>query len=224
MEQFRTTVIITTYNRSKLLSRALNSVKSLTIPANEVIVVDDCSTDNTSEVIKPHIGERLKYIRLPRNSGVAIATNEGIRNSSSEYICFLNDDDELCYNYLAEMEVAIKCASSNVAFLWGARQYICDLPGGLVNSLSMGIPSLGTKWSHKYLELFRDYDFPEGCIDLPAKGESIQKVIESIMDQGNYENIRLKLLSRSKIMREKTFEMWRTVFDRIEKHILENGK
>jgi glycosyltransferase involved in cell wall biosynthesis len=85
------TVVIPTYNRYELLKRALASVYSQIHMPNEVIVVDDGSTDNTSNIQKdfPH----AKYI-YQKNFGVSSARNLGIKNATKEWIAFLDSDDE----------------------------------------------------------------------------------------------------------------------------------
>ena len=84
------TVVITTYNRAALLPHAIESAKNAASDP-EVIVVDDCSTDNTPEVCANV--EDIRYLRLPANSGLAHARNVGAAASSSEFIAFLDDDD-----------------------------------------------------------------------------------------------------------------------------------
>lgn len=83
-------VVITTYNRSQLLPRAVESAQSAGTDL-EVIVVDDCSSDDTAEVCTQIPG--IRYVRLSANGGLANARNVGIAESSSEFVAFLDDDD-----------------------------------------------------------------------------------------------------------------------------------
>jgi len=87
----RVSVIIPTYNRSKLLRVALESALAQTYPNIEVIVVDDGSTDDTAEVMAQYAG-RVTYIKQA-NQDAAAARNTGIRAASGEYLTFLDDDD-----------------------------------------------------------------------------------------------------------------------------------
>lgn len=86
-------VIIATYNRSKLLRLAVDSVLAQSHPAIEIIVVDDGSTDDTARVMAEYAGQVI-YIRQP-NRGVEAARNQGFRAASGEYLTFLDDDDLL---------------------------------------------------------------------------------------------------------------------------------
>ncbi|MCD6172403.1 MAG: glycosyltransferase family 2 protein, partial [Sulfurimonas sp.] len=83
-------VIIPTYNRYEFLKRALISVYAQIHMPKEVIIIDDGSTDNTSQIQNdfPH----AKYI-YQKNSGVSSARNLGIKNSTCQWIAFLDSDD-----------------------------------------------------------------------------------------------------------------------------------
>ena len=85
-------VIIPTLNRADLLKRALRSVIYQTFSPNEIIVVDNGSTDNTRDMIKESF-QNIKYYFLP-NKGVSKARNVGIKNANCEWISFLDSDDE----------------------------------------------------------------------------------------------------------------------------------
>ena len=84
------TVIITTFNRKKLLPHAIESIRNEGTDA-EIIVVDDASTDGTREFCESLPG--ITYIRQDRNRGTAAARNAGIRQSRNDRIAFLDDDD-----------------------------------------------------------------------------------------------------------------------------------
>src|SRR5882672_2049121 len=85
-----TSIIITTYNRPKLLRRAVGSAFAAGTNL-EVIVVDDASTDETATVCGDLTW--IKYVRVERNQRVAGARNLGLLVSRGEYITFLDDDD-----------------------------------------------------------------------------------------------------------------------------------
>ena len=84
------TVVITTYNRAQFLKRAVQSALQAGSEL-EVIIVDDCSTDETPDLCAKLAD--VRYIRLTKNQGLAHARNAGAAESSSEFIAFLDDDD-----------------------------------------------------------------------------------------------------------------------------------
>lgn len=86
-------VIIPTYNRGKTIKRAIDSVLHQTYQKLEIIIVDDCSEDNTAELIN-EIGDiRIQYMKLEHNSGACVARNIGVSRASGDYIAFQDSDD-----------------------------------------------------------------------------------------------------------------------------------
>jgi glycosyltransferase involved in cell wall biosynthesis len=94
MLDFEVSVVITTYNRSHLLARAIESVLSQDWHDLEIVVLDDCSTDDTPELIA-HIYPQVRYVRQDTNRGVCAARNRGLREASRPWVVFLDDDDTL---------------------------------------------------------------------------------------------------------------------------------
>ena len=84
-----------TYNCGKYISQSLDSVIAQTITDWEIQIVDDCSTDNTAEVLKPYLEKHpnIHYYVLSQNSGPAVARTEAIKHSNGKYIAFLDSDD-----------------------------------------------------------------------------------------------------------------------------------
>lgn len=85
-------IVIPTYNREKLIKRAIQSVLSQCEPGDEIIVVDDGSTDNTEQVVSEYPGQ-VRYFRI-KNSGAGVARNRGILESKNDLVAFLDSDDE----------------------------------------------------------------------------------------------------------------------------------
>lgn len=88
-------VIIPTYNRSSMVCDCVRSALATNYPALEVIVVDDCSPDDTGSRIATEFGhdQRVKYQRNDKNSFQAVSRNNGARNAKGEYLLFLDDDN-----------------------------------------------------------------------------------------------------------------------------------
>lgn len=90
----KVSVVITTYNRAELLKRAIASVLNQTFQDFEIIVVDDASVDNTSNIVRALNENRLSYVRHGINKLEAGARNTGLQSAQGKYIAFLDDDDE----------------------------------------------------------------------------------------------------------------------------------
>jgi len=105
-------VLIPTKNRRLLLERALKSVFGQTVPADEVIVVNDGSTDGTADYLASLADNhpRLKVINRERSGGVNAARNQGIKSAESGWVAFLDDDDE----FMPEAVVVMKDELNNV--------------------------------------------------------------------------------------------------------------
>lgn len=87
-------IIIPTYNRENTILRAVNSVINQTYTNWELIIIDDGSTDNTKEIIKPCLIDKRIIYYYQKNKGVCAARNYGISKASGEYIALLDSDDE----------------------------------------------------------------------------------------------------------------------------------
>lgn len=84
-------VIIPTYNYSRYVGQAIGAVLAQTLPATEIVVVDDGSTDDTAAEVEK-FGEKVRYIKQ-ENAGVCVARNRGVADSTGKYIAFLDADD-----------------------------------------------------------------------------------------------------------------------------------
>jgi glycosyltransferase involved in cell wall biosynthesis len=87
-------VIIPTYNRASVLLRAVNSVFCQTLQDFELIIIDDCSTDSTEQVIKGVCDVRIRYFKREKKENAAAARNVGIQCARAELVAFLDSDDE----------------------------------------------------------------------------------------------------------------------------------
>jgi len=90
----KVSVIIPTYNRAHLVGQSIESALNQTHKDLEVLIVDDASTDQTYEAVKPYLErQEVRYLRHEQNKGHQAARNTGIKNSSGEYVAFLDSDD-----------------------------------------------------------------------------------------------------------------------------------
>lgn len=117
-------VIITTYNRASLLTRALDSLISQTEKDWEAIIVDDGSNDETYCMIIPYLRSYRKIIYIRQsNRGSASAKNLGIRSAKGSFITFLDSDDEFRPHHL-EARKEVLTENPSVKFLYGGSKII----------------------------------------------------------------------------------------------------
>lgn len=87
-------VIVPVYNVESYIDDCLDSIKQQTYRNLEIIVVEDCSTDNSRQVLDSHlIDERIRVIQHNENGGLSAARNTGIAAATGEYIMFVDSDD-----------------------------------------------------------------------------------------------------------------------------------
>ncbi|RRV17558.1 glycosyltransferase family 2 protein [Pseudomonas saudiphocaensis] len=88
-------ILTPSYNAEKYLAHTLESVIAQTFQAWELLVVDDCSPDNSNALIESYVAKdsRIKLVRLTENSGAAVARNKAIELARGRYIAFLDSDD-----------------------------------------------------------------------------------------------------------------------------------
>lgn len=87
-------IIMPTYNCGEFIEKTINSIINQTYTNWELIIVDDCSNDNTKEVLKKYEADkRINYIKLTKNSGAAVARTKAIKRANGNYIAFLDSDD-----------------------------------------------------------------------------------------------------------------------------------
>ena len=86
-------VVIPLYNKEAYVSKTLNSVLNQTYQNFEVILVNDCSNDNSLDVIQGIHDQRIKIIEHSENKGLSASRNTGINAATHPYIAFLDADD-----------------------------------------------------------------------------------------------------------------------------------
>jgi glycosyltransferase involved in cell wall biosynthesis len=111
-------VIVPTYNCGRFIAEAIDSILRQTVEPEQIIVVDDGSTDDTEQVVRRYADPRIEYIKQP-NAGIASARNTGLKATRCEFVTFLDADDrwrpqfiERMHAFLAE-DATIVCAFSN---------------------------------------------------------------------------------------------------------------
>ena len=93
MENELVSIIMPSWNTGNFIAESIQSVINQTYKNWELIIVDDCSTDNTDEVVSFYKDQRIKYLKNEKNSGAAITRNKALREAQGEWIAFLDSDD-----------------------------------------------------------------------------------------------------------------------------------
>jgi len=124
-------VLMPVWNRAHFVPRAIESVRGQTLDQWELIVIDDGSTDEPAEVIKPYLTDaRVRYVRLPQNRGLGAALNIGFEQARASRIAYLPSDDVYYSEHLASLARALdECPRANLAFSGARHHYNRDAMG-----------------------------------------------------------------------------------------------
>lgn len=93
IEEGLVSIIMPSWNTARFIGQSIESVLSQTYEKWELIIVDDCSTDDTDTVVIKYTDPRIRYIKNEINSGAALTRNRAIREAHGEWIAFLDSDD-----------------------------------------------------------------------------------------------------------------------------------
>lgn len=159
------------------------------------------------------------------------------KNGSGDYVEFISK----CINYLKKNEkkpfILVHEGKKDMALAQKVSQRVGGIPvlleedplkvkgiigscdgvigsrfHSLVSSLSQGVPTLGTSWSHKYQMLFEDYDFKDGILQLDSTDKEIENKIDILINQESKKALVKKLQTKSKELKKLSNEMWERVF------------
>ncbi len=114
-------IIVPAFNRAELIGYSINSLLKQTEPRFEVIVVDDCSTDSTVDVVNEVADPRVRCVRQVRNQGPSAARNAGVRVARAPLIAFQDSDDEWVPDKLRKQLDALAEGGSGVGAVY------CDM-------------------------------------------------------------------------------------------------
>lgn len=110
-------IVLPTYNRSRLLPRAVRSVLAQGFRDFELIVIDDCSNENIRSLVESLSDPRLVYVRRDRNGGAPAARNTGLALARGRYIAFQDSDDEWLNDKLETQVQALEAAPAEVGLV-----------------------------------------------------------------------------------------------------------
>ena len=179
-------VVIPMYNVEKYIGDCLDSLLAQTFTNFEVIIVDDCSTDNSCAVVEnytPRFNGRLSLLHMEKNSGSAPAPrNKGLENSRGEYIFFMDADDMLTKTALEEMHTAATNNAADVVYC--EKNYDANADGANI----------------------RLYTRQRGAIDKPTlQPENLSERVNYILRNSIWGTPWCKLVRRSLLIENKIF-------------------
>ena len=115
-------IIMPSYNTGKYISDSIESIIAQTYSNWELIIIDDCSPDNSNEIIESYNEPRIKLLKNEKNSGAALSRNYGLREAKGKYIAFIDSDDTWVKDKLEKQVKFIK--ENDYAFIYADYQ-IC---------------------------------------------------------------------------------------------------
>jgi len=145
-------VVVPLYNKEKEIVDTLNSILNQTYKPDEVIVVDDGSTDKSVKVIEKNFKNKVKIIKQ-KNCGVSCARNRGIKEAKNEFVCFLDADDLWEETFLEEIAKLIQDYPE--AIVYSTSHKMIDEKGQVV------YPKVGLKknfrgYLNNFIRIFKD--------------------------------------------------------------------
>jgi len=132
-------VIIPTYNGIKHIPLCLDSLRKQSRQADEVLVVDDASTDGTASLIARSYPD-VHFVRLDHNKGFAAAVNAGLSRCCGDYVALLNNDTQAHEQWLAELAKALD-EQPSISFC-SSKMLFADRPD-IINSIGVGFTYSG---------------------------------------------------------------------------------
>lgn len=195
MSQFSCSVIIPVYNKERTVSRAIDSVLAQSCPANEIVVINDGSSDGTTDVLERYTElANVRILNLETNKGVSIARNAGIAMAQSEWIALLDADDFWERDFL----LTCKNLSSPDTHLIGSA-YRFATHGGTLDARFPIAKSEATEVID-YFEWSVKGDLPFTCSSVIVRRAKLQEIggFDSGLSMGEDQVVWVKLLCSGK--------------------------
>jgi len=121
----KVSAVVPCFNRRNYVGRAIDSIMRQTVPVDEILVVDDGSTDGTAELVESRYGTAVRMVRQA-NGGASAARRRGILEARGDWIAFLDSDDEWPPDRNAELLRASDSVPGDVAWIFGDLRIITD--------------------------------------------------------------------------------------------------
>ena len=179
-------IIMPSYNTANFIGKTIKSVLEQTYKNWELLIVDDCSTDNTDEVVARYNDERIIYMKNIKNSGAAVSRNKALNVAWGKWIGFLDSVDLW---YPTKLEEQIKYMEKNgYAFSYTSYREIDE--SGVENGVEVTGPKRITK-----MGMYR-YCWP-GCLTVMYDAEKVGKIQIADIKKNNDYAMWLKVIKRA---------------------------
>lgn len=133
-------IIMSAYNAEKTLKRAVDSVINQSYQNWELLIIDDCSTDTTADIISEYVSKdsRVKYIKTPRNGGCGKARQYGLKYVKGEWYAFIDSDDSYNKDIIKNLYEACKQHDAKLAHCSVNFIYPDDVEKSFVSPVIIG--------------------------------------------------------------------------------------
>ena len=197
-------IIMPSYNTGRYIAESIRSVLAQTYTLWELIIVDDCSTDDTEEVVKTFNDSRIRFLKNEKNCGAALTRNRAIREANGEWIAFLDSDDLWAPDKLEKQLAFMK----ENGYVFSYHDYIKIDEGSSPIGIYVSGPDKVTR--HKMY----NYGYP-GCLTFiySAKALGLVQIKDSEAGKGAWVN------TSNPRMRE-SYARWQDDFFRKEQALL----
>lgn len=181
---FLVSIITPVYNAENFIEEMIKSVIQQSYTKFELILVDDCSTDSSKEIINKYkkYDNRIKYIKLDKNSGAAVARNKGLEIACGRYIAFIDSDDIWMPN---KLEKQIEFMNNNKVGFSFTEYELIDEEGKELNK----IMKVCSKVDYKFLLSNTMIGCSTVIIDKEIIGEFRMPLIRSRQDNATWLSI-----------------------------------
>ena len=173
MEKEKISVIICCYNTEKYINKCIESVLNQTYKNLELIIIEDCSTDNTLKLLNKYGDSRIKLLVNKKNKGLSYSRNKGIKNATGKYLAFIDSDDYIPNDYFEKLHKSLIKNNADISIcdfniVYEDKNISSISPGciGEVNSLNIINNGLAAACCNKLIkkESFK-YPFEIGKIN-----------------------------------------------------------
>ncbi len=175
-------VIISTYNRENYLKVAIESVLSQTYNNYEIIVIDDCSQDNTKAVVENIKSKKIIYHRNEKNKGCGLSRKYALdKYATGKYVIFLDDDDKFINNKYFEMAINLFNKEKKLSMVCG---------GDLINDITTNTITK-RKYPYKQIVNNREFILNFGNEKYPKPIISVAIIKKEALEKTNYHEMKI---------------------------------